>query len=89
MEERNLELENLLLLSRKENEKTLNNLSESNKLLCEFMDKYADAQEVEKSLNTEIKHYKKEMKTWDLREEERKNSLMKYQGNFNTIKVNE
>ncbi|GFY72124.1 uncharacterized protein TNIN_87911 [Trichonephila inaurata madagascariensis] len=85
LEERNLELENLLLLSRKENEKTLNNFLESNKLLCEYMDKYTDAQEVEKSLNIEIEQYKNKMKTRDLREEELKN-LIKYQENFNSIK---
>ncbi|GFX43932.1 uncharacterized protein TNCV_4112111 [Trichonephila clavipes] len=85
LEERNLELENLLLLSRKENEKTMNNFLESNKLLCEYMDKYTDAQEVEKSLNTEIEQCKDEMKTRVLREEELKN-LIKYQGNFNSIK---
>ncbi|KAF8764973.1 hypothetical protein HNY73_022996 [Argiope bruennichi] len=63
MDEKYSELEKLFALSQKENEKTLSNFLESNRLLCEAMNKYADAQETEKILNAKIEACENEIVT--------------------------
>ncbi|XP_035228457.1 uncharacterized protein LOC118200602 [Stegodyphus dumicola] len=61
LQEKVLELEKLLLLSRKENEKMVHNFVKTNELLCKFMDKYADVKDSEKSSAKEIERLRKEI----------------------------
>nr|XP_042898779.1 J domain-containing protein DDB_G0295729 [Parasteatoda tepidariorum] len=59
-QKRIIELEKLFLQSRKENEKTLNNLVESNNRLCSFINKCAELREIEKTLSLKTENYEKE-----------------------------
>ncbi|GBL89630.1 hypothetical protein AVEN_104594-1 [Araneus ventricosus] len=82
------ELEKLFALSQKENEKMLNNFLESNRLLCEAMDKYADAQETEKILNAKIETYENEILLLKRKEEDLENELAKNKGENDFTKAN-
>ncbi|GFU25128.1 uncharacterized protein NPIL_394011 [Nephila pilipes] len=50
------------------------------------MNKYADAQETEKFLNSKIEDYENKMKRWELKEEELTKNLTKYQGDLEVPK---
>ncbi|GIY02051.1 uncharacterized protein CDAR_229431 [Caerostris darwini] len=63
--------------------KTMSNFLESNKLLCEMMNKYADAQEKEKEMNIKIETHESEAVMLKQRVGELQNELSKNKENCN------